>query len=365
MTTTLFYVFIVVVLIQLIYFILFSKLSFFNDPVEPNLNGGVSILVAAKNEAQNLSQHLPYLLNQNFDQFEVIVINDASTDNSVDILNQIQLNHPHLKILTIPHTSNYQGQKKNALTQGIAEAKYSNLLFTDADCKPATEEWISHMTSGLENPTELVLGYGAYKKIKGSFLNKLIRFETLLTGIQYLSYTLGKIPYMGVGRNLAYKKSLFLQNGFDSHAHILSGDDDLFVNQMATKNNTSIVIHQDSFTVSEPKKSWLSWINQKRRHVSTATEYNFFHQILLTVFYFSQLLFWSLAIFLLGISFNLEIVLVAVIIRILVQILIYGRIAKKLKEGDLILILPILDFLLVFIQLYIFSTNLISKPKNW
>ncbi|HIE46058.1 MAG TPA: glycosyl transferase family 2, partial [Flavobacteriaceae bacterium] len=256
--------------------------------------------------------------------------------------------------------------KKNAVTQGINTAKYEHLLFTDADCEVKHNNWINEMAFHFSNKKQLILGYGAYEKINKSWLNKLIRFETLLTAIQYFSYAKANLTYMGVGRNIAYTKSLFTKaNGFTKHQHIKSGDDDLFVNQMAVKNNVSLCYSENSFTYSKPHTNFKKWIYQKRRHISTANHYKLIHQFLLGLFYISQLLFWLLTFFLLFTSKNLMFIAVIIIIRLSLLYIIYGFSAKKLKETDLVLYLPFLELFLIVIQIRIFIQNIFSKPTNW
>jgi len=325
---------------------------------------GVSILIAAKNEHATLSSNLVHILQQEYPTFEVIVINDASTDNSLSFLTQIQKDYPHLKCINLPPSADYTGNKKNALRQGIQAAQYDQLLFTDADCTPNSTHWIHYMMRPLQTSKDLVLGYGGYQK-SGSFLNKLIRYETLLTAIQYFSYAEMGLPYMGVGRNLAYTKSLLTEEPYASHQHLQSGDDDLLVNTYSTAQNTATMIDPKSFTYSAPKKTIKAWITQKRRHYTTANHYKTSHQFLLGLFFGSQFLFWILAIILLSMAFNWFSVISLVLIRLAIQYLSYRKAVKKLKEVDLIPFLPILDFSLVIVQLYCGILNLISKPKNW
>jgi hypothetical protein len=194
----------------------------------------------------------------------------------------------------------------------------------------------------------------------------LIRFETLMTAFQYFSYAKIGQPYMAVGRNLAYRKELFFEaSGYLNHMNIKSGDDDLFVNQIANAKNTAICFSKESFTESNPKKTINDWINQKRRHISTAKHYKFNHKALLTVFYMSQILFWVLSIILLSSLTFWEIVLVLLFIRFLVQYLSLGFASKKLNEPDLMYYLPILELFLISAQFFIFIKNLISKPSHW
>lgn len=363
----LFYIFFVIVIIQLFYYIfLFGKFSFYKPNKTANKNVPVSVIICARNEADNLKSNLESVLKQNYVNFEVIAVNDASTDASLTILRSFEKQYRNLKIVEIKPTSTYSGNKKNAISKGIESASYNNLLFTDADCLPTSSNWIYEMTSHFSNDKIIVLGYGAYKKIKNSFLNKIVRFETLLTAIQYFSYAHIGLPYMGVGRNLAYTKDAFLKaNGFTNHLHIRSGDDDLLINEIATKNNTALCLSQQSFTISEPKRTFTKWLHQKRRHVTTANHYKVIHQLLLGLFYISQFLFWALAIILLAFSFNWLIVTILLTIRLIIQYIILGKAAEKLDEKDLFLLFPVLDLMLVIFQLGVFTSSLIIKPRSW
>ena len=222
------------------------------------------------------------------------------------------------------------------------------------------------MSANFSNSKSIVLGYGAYSKIKNSILNKLVRFETLLTAVNYFSFAKSGLPYMGVGRNLAYtKKEFFDANGFINHIKVRSGDDDLFINQIATKNNTTICFSKDSFTESTPKTTFKAWFKQKRRHISTAKHYKIRHKVLLTLLYISNLLFWLFALILFASLFNWQLVLGLFIFRIVLQYTIFGVSSKKLGETDLLVFLPFLEIFLIILQLTIFINNLISKPNHW
>ena len=366
----LFIAFIVIFCIQSIfYLIIFGSFSFSKKTIQSNsFNKAVSVIICAKNEAENLKKNLPYFLEQHYPNFEIVLINDASRDTTLEVMEQFKSNYPSkIKIVDVVPNELFWGSKKYALTLGIKAATNKYLLFSDADCKPISKNWIQEISNNFSSTKQIVLGYGAYKKIEHSFLNKLIRFETLVTAIQYFSYAKIGIPYMGVGRNLAYTKTTFFEaNGFVNHMHrIKSGDDDLFINQVATKNNTAICVLENSFTVSTPKTTFKAWLLQKRRHISTATHYKISHKYLLGLFFSSQLLFWLLGILLLSFQFNLISVLLILFLRQLIFYLTIGFAAKKLNEIDLILLLPFYEIFLIFIQMFIFIKNLISKPTHW
>ncbi len=365
-----FIAFLVMICIQFIYYVIvFGNYSFSSNKQEnqSTFNEPVSIIICAKNEADNLNYNLPLFLNQKYPNFELILINDCSIDGTLEVFENFKNSSSiPIKVVDVEANEQFWGSKKYALTLGIKAATHNHLLFSDADCKPKSAKWISEMVSKFTDNNQIVLGYGSYKKIKNSLLNRLIRFETLLTAIQYFSFAKIGIPYMGVGRNLAYTKQLFFgNNGFVSHMKLRSGDDDLFINQVATKKNVATCDSKESHTISEPKNTFGSWISQKRRHITTAKHYKPLHKILLGLFYCSQLLFWVTGLTLLSLMYQWEVVGVLVLFRLLFQYLIVGLAAKKLDEADLILWFPFMEIFLIFIQMFIFIKNLISKPTNW
>ncbi|RLD29816.1 MAG: glycosyl transferase family 2 [Bacteroidetes bacterium] len=363
----LFYTFIIITIVQLIYYgFIFSGFAFAKSKIPTQKNIAVSVIICAKNEAKNLQQFLPHILEQDYPNFEIVLINDASHDNTLDIIETFAKTHNNIKIVNVENIEAFWGNKKYALTLGIKAATHDYLLLTDADCKPISKHWIATMSSHFSNTKSIVIGYGSYKKRKYSFLNTLIRYETLLTAIQYFSYAKLGIPYMAVGRNLAYRKDVFFKaNGFMSHMNIRSGDDDLFINQVANSKNTSICFAKNSLTESLPETSFKDWLKQKKRHVSTSKYYELKHKFMLGLFYISQLLFWVLSIILLSFQFRWEIVIALILLRIILQYISVGFSAKKLKELDTIVLLPIFDLFLIFSQFFIFISNLTTKPSNW
>ena len=326
----------------------------------------VSIVIPCYNAAPYLEETLSSCIGIHYPNFEIILINDASHDNTLKVMQHFSKLHQNIKIVDVKNIEAFWGNKKYALTLGIKASTNEFLLFTDADCKPVSKYWIKNMCSHFNNKNSIILGYGAYLKIKNSFLNKLIRFETLVTAVHYFSFSKIGIPYMGVGRNLAYtKKEFFNINGFINHIKVRSGDDDLFINQVANNKNTTICFSKESFTESVPKTTFKDWFKQKRRHVSTAKYYKLKHKILLALIYSSQLLFWVLAITLLISTFKWQVVCALFLLRIILQYIIFGMSSKKLGETDLLFFLPFLEIFLITSQLTIFINKLISKPNHW
>ncbi|RNC85114.1 MAG: glycosyltransferase [Winogradskyella sp.] len=363
----LFYCFIGVGVIQFFFYLGFLNYFALQKKTSVSRNNiPISVIICAKNEAENLKDNLPTIINQDYNNFEIILINDNSSDDTLEVMESFASKHQNISIVNVKPIEHFWGNKKYALTLGIKASNHDFLLFTDADCIPNSKHWIKEMSSHFSNTKSIILGFGAHKKIKFSLLNKLIRFETLLTAVQYFSYARIGLPYMGVGRNLAYRKELFFNNsGFKEHMTIKSGDDDLFINTVANKNNTALCCSEEGFTLSEPKTSFRDWFRQKRRHISTAKYYKPAHKFLLGLYFLSQFLFWSLALLLLSFLFHWKIVLTLLGVRIFLQMISLGISAKKLKSSDLIVLLPILEIFLILFQLTIFSANLISKPKHW
>jgi len=367
MLTITFYSFIVIVAIQLFYYlVIFGKFAFAKAQKSTPKRISISVIVCAKNEAENVAKYIPLLAEQDYPDFEIILIDDASSDDTLNIFEDFEKQYPNIRLVKVKNNEAFWGNKKYALTLGIKSAKKDYLLFTDADCYPTSKNWITAMSSQFTMQKTIVLGYGAYEKIAGSFLNKIIRFETLLTAVQYFSWAKAGLPYMGIGRNLAYKKEVFFNvNGFISHIQVRSGDDDLFINQAANGRNTAIAFTPESFTYSKPKTTFKEFFIQKRRHVATANYYKNFDKFQLGLFYCSQLLFLLLSILLLAFQFQWIFVLVLIAFRYLVAWIVVGFSAGKLKENDLKLWFPIVEIVLIFTQINIFITNIFSKPVHW
>ena len=365
--TVVFLVFVVITFIQVFYYLFFfSRLAFHSTkPKQISQTHPISVIICARDEAANLTKNLPGVLIQKYSTtHEVIVVNDNSLDEGKYILEEYQRSYRQLHIIELKQEAQFIPGKKFPLSVGIKTAKYEIVLLTDADCVPATEFWIEKMQEGFENGTEIVLGYGALHKKKG-LLNKLVRWETFHTALQYLSYSKAGLTYMGVGRNLSYKKSVFFRHkGFSAHNHVPGGDDDLFINKAATKKNTAIVIDKEAFTLSEPAKSWKQWVRQKKRHYTTSKYYKCTHKFLLGLYAFSHFMFYPLLAASI-IFYNWEAALIVFAIRLIVQGIILFKVSRKLDEKDLFPIYWLLD-LWMFIYYLIFSTALFKKPaKTW
>lgn len=293
----------------------------------------VSVVVCAHNEAENLDQFLVSVLDQNYPEFEVIVVDDGSEDHTQEILAQYALRYPKLHLTFVPAEARLRSSKKLALTLAAKASQYDYLLLTDADCRPASPNWISEMMKGFANEqTEVVIGFGAYFE-EPTIINHIIEYDTLFNGLQYLGLALARHPYMGVGRNLAYKKSTFFDHkGFAGLLGCKAGDDDLFVNKVATRNNTAVVCSPESLTLSIPKTNYKEWNQQKYRHLSVSPNYKFGTKVRLTAEPAIRGIFY-LALIACSVWGSWLVALAAIalfLIRLMMQMIIINTSARKL-----------------------------------
>ncbi|MFM9944814.1 MAG: glycosyltransferase [Bacteroidia bacterium] len=331
------------------YLIVFSKFAFDKKKQTENYSKPpVSVIISAKNELKNLTEFLPYILNQNYPDFEVIVVNDGSWDETGEYMEELVKTTPRLRLVDVKVEEKYQRGKKLALTLGIKAATHDWMLFTDADCQPISENWITEMSKGMMEDKEIVLGYSRYKR-KNTFLNLFIRWETFYTAMQYFSFSLSGKTYMGVGRNLAYRKSLFFKvKGFASHQHIMAGDDDLFVNETANRTNVAMIYSRDSFTESAPKLTWGAWWKQKKRHFYTGKFYKSGHKRMLGFFNISHIFFYIFLTLALIFSLKYWYFLVGIFaLRLIVQSIIIFKSMDRLRISKIFGFFWLFDILMV------------------
>lgn len=311
----------------------------------------VTVIICARNEEENLRNFLPSVLSQDYPKFEVILVNDYSEDDSKWLLKELTQTHPHLRVIEIAEHIRLKHGKKFAVTMGVKGAQYEHLVFTDADCQPQSDQWLRKMAAAFGTDKQIVLGYSPYLKQDG-LLGLLIQFETYHTAMSYLSYALKGRAYMGVGRNMAYTKSLFFDGkGFASHMHIPSGDDDLFVNQNATRSNTAICIDPESHVWSRPKETFSGYYRQKTRHAGASKAYKPAHRRMLAWQLLSAVLFYVACIVAVAVLPHYwAYVLGTYLLRLLAQLLVYYPIMQKLQAKRLFWWLPLAD---VFYYFYI------------
>jgi glycosyltransferase involved in cell wall biosynthesis len=344
---------------------IWGGLAGFKSNVIPDINTSISLIIAARDEERNLKQNLELWLGQNHNSFEVIVVDDCSYDNTQFLLNELQRKFQHLHVVNLDETNIFKGGKKHALSLGIKAAQFDRVLFTDADCKPSSKDWLALMNAQFTDQKEIVLGMGIYEKKKG-ILNYLIRVDAIQIAIQYLGTAARGFPYMGVGRNLAYKKQLYFEvGGFKKHIDLKWGDDDLFINQIAQSDNTTICALPDAQTISKSKTSFREWFTQKRRHMSTSGRYRFGTKMLISIKSVRMLLYYSTLIYGLFIPELFNSFLISASIIYLVNVLMFLLLKNKIGKVDEFYVFPFAEIALFVVNILLYLTIWIRKPKSW
>jgi cellulose synthase/poly-beta-1,6-N-acetylglucosamine synthase-like glycosyltransferase len=333
---------------------------------------GVSVILSARNEGANLRPYLQAILEQDYPDFEVIVVNDASEDDTQQVLDAYIPRYKNLHVTFVPREARVPSSKKLALTLAVKAAKNELLLLTDADCRPESKYWIRSMVNGFhlddaQSTVEVVLGFGAYFKDK-TWLNSLIQYDTLFNGLQYLGMAIQGKPYMGVGRNLAYRRQTFIQNnGFMGMLNELAGDDDLFVNKVATQHNTAVVVDVDSITWSEPKTSFREWFQQKRRHLSVSPHYKLSTRLRLLLEPLSRGLFYAgiLCVLCFQNFYTCMFALLLLLARLIMQMCVLNRAASHFGCPKLGIEIIWHDICLPLVTLWMLLSNPFKARKKW
>ena len=324
----------------------------------------VSVIICARNEEENLVLNLASVLEQDYPSYEVIVVNDFSEDNTEQVLTEFKQKYPHLRSTIIKKDGSFRNGKKFAATVGIKAAQHEWLLFTDTDCRPDGPRWITSMIRNSMDKKDIVLGYGGYVAQKG-YLNKWIRYDTCFTALQYFGFAKMGNAYMGVGRNLAYRKSLFFEhNGFAEHAHIPSGDDGLFVNRAATKRNVAATCIREAHIRTMPKKTFKEWVWQKRRYISAGKFYKNSQIFWLTLEPFSRVLMWASFAVLVFLYPFWPYIWIAFMVRMIIFMSVIGVATKRFNEPGILQYAIIFDLFLPFVYFYLYFLNRISSKHN-
>ena len=325
----------------------------------------VSVVIPARNAESRIEKLLLALNHQHYSEFEVILVDDRSTDRTPLLLEKMKKNYSWLKTVRIDQTPENVDPKKYALTIGIQKARHDLILFTDSDCLPVSKGWIAGMANAFNESTEIILGFSNYEKMPG-LLNYFIRFETIWTGVQYLTSALMGNPYMGVGRNLAYRKSFFnLKKGFSGIQNITGGDDDLFVNKFATSLNTKVAVGKEVLTLSQPKTRTKDFLHQKLRHLSVGKKYKTKDKFLLGIFNISFLGSLIITMVLIANSSVLYWLASFLLVRWILMMAVIGRWSKILGSPINIIGVPVLDILYLFYYIFTGTRALFIKKVKW
>lgn len=328
----------------------------------------VSIIICARNEGDNLKRFLPLVLEQDYENYEVIIVNDGSCDDTEEIIKDLQEDYHNLYITNIPQETRIISHKKLAITVGAKAAKNEILLFTDADCRPLTPDWISMMVRNFDDNTEFVLGHGNYYRLPG-FISQMVAYDTLTIAMQYMGFARLGYPYMGVGRNMAYRRSTFFNNkGFAGFLHVASGDDDLLINAFGNSRNTRIEPSLDAETLSLPKTTFKDWYYQKLRHLSTVGVYQSGSKMWIGLEPLTRGLFYLSVILLLALAytspFAVVVAISAFVLRFVIQFTIINLTAKSYNDKPFGLSILLFDIILPLLTLYILTIGKLFQRKT-
>ena len=343
----------------------FSKVAFYKRNARPKLDEELepaSIVLCARDAYEYLTELIPVLLNQDYPDFEIVVVNDCSDDETEEYLKDLERREPRVKPVQLKQHLNFFTGKKFPLSMGIKSAQNDLIVLTDFNCMPVNDQWLRSVVNRYNHQTEIVIGYSPYVQKKGS-LNHLMRFDALQNGLLYLSAALNHHAYMGIGKNLSYRKELFYRNqGFISHYTTTVGEDDLFINKVSTKKNTEVLIDAENGILTTPTSSFKLWMRQKSSRYSTVSKYDGRSRLMLSLFYGSQLLFYASFITLIalcakpafvitgGAAFYIPILVFFFLLRFGSQMIIYHKASKRLGEKGLLPGLIVYDFLFAFLS---------------
>lgn len=338
-------IFIVSFIIQSIFFFgIYNKLLSFRKLNEKSKEDPVSVIICTRNEAENLKRYLPAILNQDYPEFEVIVVNDGSSDETEDVLAEFKTQYPRLYVTGIEGKPGYVSGKKVAQTLGVKAAHFEQIVFTNPDCEPLSPYWLRHMQSNFLQRTDIVIGYGGFKSRKG-LLNKLIRTDSVYNYMQLMSFALKEMPFTALTKNLAYRKSQFFEKkGFASSHHISSGDEDYFVIKNSNRYNTVVELDKDSHTMSEPFTSWRKWLRAKRINYSNRKIYSKKPGRFIKLEAMSRITFFVSGAFMLAFWKVPVYISFLILFREFSFSIIFNKVLKRFNEKNLLFLSVIYDF---------------------
>jgi glycosyltransferase involved in cell wall biosynthesis len=352
------------IVLAFFHLVIFRRLAFRPQEVEPDRDLPVSVIVCGRNESIALQQLIPLLMDQDHRQFELIVVNDRSEDDTWAVLQWLKPQFPLLHPVNIQADEKFSYGKKIALGVGIRSAKYPHVLVTDADCMPTSRDWISMMASGFKGGKQIVIGHSPYERQDG-LTSLLERYDGFNKAVQYISFAQAGFPYMGVGRNLAYTSEIFFgAKGQRKHRQLMSGDDDLFINEVARARNTTAIADGRSYMTTRATTDLSTWIIRKRRHYTTAQFYRFGHKLMLTLLPVSRIVMWA-AIFYLLFSGHAIAALIGLFIELFIYLPISMLAMRKLGGGRIVWLSLPLEWLFLLLDPCIYLSTLIIKPQRW
>ena len=352
-------------LIQVLYSWFFlARLAFYKARPTSSDWAPVSVVLIASNRASDLRKNLGAFLNQDYPDFELVVVIDNSDDGSDELLEDMAREHANLKIVHLRQRLNWFSGRKFPLSLGIKSAKHDLILLSDPGCRPVSQNWISEMAAAYHAGQEIVLGYASYAT--RSSINKWLRFTAFYDALFYLSAALSGLPFKGIGKNLSYTRQLFYASkGFSSHYTIRDGDDELFVNMTAKKTNARIQISEEARVVQVKKVSFAKWLSSEKSRLRIRRFFKFRHRLLIRAFSFSAFAFYGLFAVLLILQAPLIPVFAIFALRFISIMLVFGFALKRLHEKNLLLLAPFFELFLIVIDAVLWFLLLFKPKRKW
>ena len=355
----------IITFLELIYYyVIFARFSFHKKKKAVSIQQvPVSVIMVVKDAAGVLLKTLPRLLNQQYAQFEVVIVNDNSQDETKLLVLEYQQQYKNIKLVDLDSAVTTIRGKKFAISMGVRCASYEHLLFTDPECTPSSSHWLGKMAENFVGQTRIVLGYSTYQKRNNPF-NRMLHFDTLLNAVEYFSLARIHSTYRGDFKNLAFTAPLFdKQRGFATHNHISYGEEDIFISRAATKNNTAIEFSPDAVTVLQRASNFRYWKDHKLGLFYTRKLNTFKNRFLLNGYAIINLLFYIALTFAILFTLSDMILLIVTLsiaaVRLISQYLVFGFAAKRLNEKQVIPCLLIYDLIFAILNpLYFISAQI-------
>lgn len=357
----------IIILFQILYYlIVYGRVAFFKEnklttDEKQKYTPSVSVVMCVKDDAYNLEKKLPIILEQEYPNFEVVVVNDASKDETEYVLRVLQEIYPNLNVVNLYNNVNGFLGKKYPLSLGIKSAKNEIILLTESDTMPLNYNWITTMVKGFKQKKDIVLGFTNFEQ-KPTFLNTLMHYENLTSAMNYLGNAMLNNPFMGQGRNMAYKREFFFETGgFISQYNISVGDDDLFINKNANSKNTSVIINKESINLSSPKEKREEWVIQKKKHFKSMSHFKLKDKIISTLMPFATLLIYVSVALSIVFQFPWQYAILLLVLKYTFQIIVYYKSSKTLATKQVAFLSPLLEVLFLFINTTIRFFTLFTK----
>lgn len=317
-----------------------------------------SIVITAHDNANELERNLPTILSQIYEPgYEVIVVDESSTDNTEDVLKLMKKRFTNLYTTFIPESSHYLSRKKLALTIGIKAAKNEWIILTDADCRPQSENWLKAISGYCTEDKDMVIGYTNYRHEAKCFY----RFERMLISCYLLHTANANMPYRYNGNNLALRKSVFMaHNGFLKNLKFLRGEYDFIVNEYAQHGRTAIAISQDSIMRQDrpSRKSWTDtgvYYMETRRHLHRSFRYRMLFNIDTFMLHFNYISLAGICAWAIlhGNNIIMTTAVASIIITLAIRIIIAHKAIKSFEESIPLIKVPFLELMIIWHNMWL------------